>query len=73
MYMTHSENSTCFGVALDNVNENALDAGCIPPRWGHWTADDPIPEWSVSSVRELIHQYLVDGTCTCYCEMYDET
>ena len=64
----HSERSTCFGVALDCVNENALDAGCTPPPWGHWTADDAIPEWNVTSVRELIHQYLTDGTASCYCD-----
>ena len=64
----HSEDSTCFMVAAECLDQNATQEGCIPPGdWG-WLTTDPSPWGRGQTVADVIHQWLSDGTATCYCD-----
>jgi hypothetical protein len=57
----------CLLCAIENINQNASQAGCTPPAHGHWTEYDTIAEWGVN-VEDLAIQYLEDGTASHYCD-----
>ena len=65
--MTTTHTPFCWNYAMQQLDENATDAGCTPAGpWG-WLATDEVPEWGATA-GAIVTEWLADGTATCTCE-----